>query len=698
MKGCRCATIVAFACACSYVSCIFKQLFLKIISNIFLFIFFSNPFIGKGQKHDTLQNVKVITKKNINTVTAASPVQILSTIDAYTTNSLTVSDALKHFAGVTVKDYGGIGGLKTVSIRSLGANHSGVLYDGIALSDAQGGQIDLGKYALNNLNQIELYNSGPQEILSPAKAFSYGSLLALKTYAHSLNEQNEIKATVNIQQGSFGYFSPSISYKYPIGKKITTGINTMYQTAKSQYPFTSYENGAVSKKRNNSDIEAFRVEYDASIRIHDSNKISFKTYYYQSERGLPGAIILYNDLSKERLYDRNFFVQSHWQKKLNSKSELLMMSKYAADKNYYIDPAFLNYAGKLENEFYSKEFYFSTAYSYKVNNSFKFSLSSDITNNALKRTDIFAADFANPSRNTFLNNAAFQVKKQRFEVTGNVLYTVINEKVINGKTGRNLQAFSEAVAGSFQPINNFPLRARVFFKHVFRAPTFNDLYYTNVGNTNLKPEYADQLNSGITYATQPDRLLQKISFTADAYFNTVKDKIIALPTQNLFQWSVQNIGKVNIKGIDVTAHTKTKNWKNMVLSANVAYSFQQVLDVTDKTSSLYKTQLPYTPKHSGSSTISLDFKQAILNYNIIFSSLRYRQGDAIFVNLLQPWNTHDVSFSYLLGKNNATNYKIIVEANNIFNSQYDIIKYYPMPGINYRISLNISFQKTKTII
>jgi len=656
------------------------------------------PFFCKGQKHDTLQNVEVISKKNIIITIASTPVQLLNTTDASKTNSVTVADALKHFAGVMVKDYGGIGGLKTVSVRSLGANHTGILYDGIALGDAQGGQIDLGKFSLDNIAQIELYNGGPFEILSPAKAFSYGSLLMLKTIASSKTDTEKKIANVKVQYGSFGYFSPSISYKQHVGKKVETSLNAMFQSAESQYPFTSYENNNVTQKRKNSDIKAYRLEYDASLTMHDSNKISVKTYYYKSERGLPGAIILYNNINSERLTDRNFFLQSNWHNKLSKKSELLVNAKYAADQNYYIDPSFLNTAGKLENEFSSKEFYLSAAYSYKINNFFKISFSSDALNNRLKRTDSFAVNFANPSRNSLLNNVAFQLKKTRFEVTGNILHTLINEKVSNGKAGRNINAFSKAFAMGFQPIKNVPLRVRAFYKHIFRAPTFNDLYYTNVGNTNLKPEYADQLNVGLTYSEQRLDFLKNILVTVDAFLNTVNDKIIAVPTINLFQWSVQNIGKVNAQGIDVAVQIKTKEWRDVQLSAHVAYSFQHVLDVSDKNSSLYKTQLPYTPKHSGSSTFSIEYKRAILNYNIIFSSLRYKQGDAIFVNLLQPWNTNDVSFSYLIGKNYPNNYKIIFEANNIFNTTYDIIQYYPMPGFNYRIALNILLKKTKTII
>ena len=668
---------------------------MKIHYHICHFLILVLPVICAAQNNDTLENVRVTSKKKINVSSSPNPVQILNTTDPSKTNSLTVADALKHFAGVIVKDYGGVGGLKTISVRSLGANHTGVLYGGIALGDAQGGQIDLGKFSLDNIAQIELYNSGPVEILATARAFSYGSLLALKTNANKLNDTNEKEINIKITKGSFGYYSPAIAYKQSIGKKFTTGFNAQYQTSKNQYPYTSYENNNVAQKRTNSDIIAYRFEYDASLLINDSNKINFKTYYFNSERGLPGAVILYNNIGNQRLNDINFFVQSSWQKKIFSKSELLVNLKYSADKNYYIDPSYPNSFGKLENEFYSKELYLSAAYSHNITRLIKISLSSDVFKNNLKRTDYFAADFANPTRNSFLNNLAVHFKKQKFEITGNVLYTVINEKVTNGKPGKNLNAFSQAVAASFQPLKEIPIYTRVFFKHIFRAPTFNDLYYTNVGNINLKPEYANQVNFGLTYNKNSFNFFQHLTVTADAYLNKVDDKIITFPRQNLFQWSVQNIGKVAIKGLDLALNTKSKEWKNIELSAAATYSLQQVLDVTDKNSPQYKTQLAYTPKHSGSATVSLEYKRLIFNYNIIFSSYRFKQGDAIFENALQPWNTNDVSLSYLLGKKYSNNYKIILEANNIFNTQYEIIKYYPMPRFNYRITLNILLKKQK---
>ena len=73
------------------------------------------------------------------------PAQELSGTELERLNVVSVADAIRYFSGVQIKDYGGIGGLKTVNIRSMGTQHVGVFYDGIQLGNAQNGQIDLGR-------------------------------------------------------------------------------------------------------------------------------------------------------------------------------------------------------------------------------------------------------------------------------------------------------------------------------------------------------------------------------------------------------------------------------------------------------------------------------------------------------------------------------------------------------------------------
>ena len=659
----------------------------------FFCLFVLLPALCAAQKHDTLETIRVLAKKELNVAVTPVPVQVLSNEDISRRNSLTVADAIKYFAGVNVKDYGGSGGLKTVSVRSLGANHTAVLYDGIAVSDAQGGQTDLGKFSIDNLQEIQFNNAGPTEILSTARSFASSALISLKTSAENFSAGTIFKA--GVKYGSFGFISPFLSVKTQIGNKFFTGFNGNYQYAKGDYPYRSYENDHTQKTRKNADIQSYRLEYDAAVLINDSNKLKLKVYYYESRRGLPGAVILYNTGTNQRLTDKNFFLQSVWLNQVSRKSSILISGKFSSDIINYTDPEYPNNYGKLENNFRQQEMYLSAAYKYKFSQAVAAGFSSDAFKSILRRSDIFAAGFANPDRNTFLNNGSVQLKKKNFEVTGNVLYTVINEKVTNGKAGRNLHAFSPSLSASVQPVKNLPLRIRGFYKNIFRAPTFNDLYYTHVGNTDLRPEYAQQYNMGLTVSSPGFGFIQKCVFTADGYINTVKDKILAVPRQNLFQWSMQNVGKAYITGTDATLHLVFKDYRNLLLSSQVSYSYQKADNRTDVNSSLYKTQLPYTPKHSGSLNLNAAFKKTVFSYNVLMSSLRYRAGDPGPENAIAGWMISDITVSRILSKKD-TEYKITAEANNIFNTQYEIIKYYPMPRFNYRIGFTVSFKNPST--
>jgi len=118
---------------------------------------------AQQQKADTartysIPEVTVAEAYHTREVRAMAPTQVFSKEELKSLNVLQVSDAVKHFAGVTVKDYGGIGGLKTVSLRSLGAEHTAVGYDGITISDCQTGQIDIGRFSLDNVDRLSLSN------------------------------------------------------------------------------------------------------------------------------------------------------------------------------------------------------------------------------------------------------------------------------------------------------------------------------------------------------------------------------------------------------------------------------------------------------------------------------------------------------------------------------------------------------------
>jgi outer membrane cobalamin receptor len=654
---------------------------------------FSMPVFA--QQEDSVALLKKVTitgYKKTNVFTAVAPVQQLNKETLSKLNSVSVADAVKYFSGVVVKDYGGIGGLKTISVRSLGANHTGIIYDGIMVSDAQGGQIDLGRFSLDNIESVQLFSNGPVDILLPARSYSSASVIALVSSTSNSTDRPKNDLTVKFKAGSFGFINPAISYKTKLGNKFSTSLNAEYQIAKSDYTFRDYETGRSKHTRNNSDIKTYRLEYDAAYTVNDSNQLKFKAYYYNSKRGLPGAVIFYSDFADERLNNESFFSQASWQKTISRKSRILISAKYADDYKYYLDPTYLNNTDTLENKFYQKEFYLSVAYQYRICSSLSASYAADNFINTLKRTDKYARNFANPQRNSLLNTVSIQWKKKRYEVQGNLLHSHVKGKVEQGPAAKTLNELTPALAASVQLFNKVPVRLRGSYKKIFRVPSFDDLYYTNVGNTNLRPEYADLFNLGITVNVQSEKIIRELIVTADAFYSKVKDKILAVPRTNLFQWTMLNIAAAKTTGVDLALHLNFKKWKSIKTGVRASYSYQKAIDVSNPSSSLYKTQLPYQPLHSGSVNLFATIRQFGFSYNVISSSYRYRLGEPIPENIVQGWAVHDVSLSYKINAGNKE-YRLIAEANNIYNKQYDIIKFYPMPRFNYRFGIIASIKK-----
>ena len=186
---------------------------------------------------DTLKTVDVNRLKLSEAEQEPMPSQTLRPADWAEMNSTTVADAVKYFSGVQVRDYGGIGGLKTIDVRSLGANHTTVLYDGIAINNAQNGQVDLGKLSLDNIGSISLYEGHPTTLLLPAKAFSAASALLLEASEPQFTDGKKTNLKMGIKAGSFGLFNPSLRWQQKLSSKTNLNFSTEYVNAHGEYDF-----------------------------------------------------------------------------------------------------------------------------------------------------------------------------------------------------------------------------------------------------------------------------------------------------------------------------------------------------------------------------------------------------------------------------------------------------------------------------
>jgi outer membrane receptor protein involved in Fe transport len=361
---------------------------------------------------------------------------------------------------------------------------------------------------------------------------------------------------------------------------------------------------------------------------------------------------------------------------------MLINMKYADDWMRYLNPdTTLMY---IDNAFRQQEFYVSMANKYALRHNWDMNISADYQWNSLSAN---LQDFVYPRRKTGLVAVATAFEWLGLKMQASILGTFVGENTSSSKETALKTEYTPAVFVSYRPFESQYFSIRTFCKRIFRMPTFNDLYYTDIGNINLKPEYTTQYNIGFQYDIPVETTWQ---IRADAYYNKVRDKIIAVPKGNgQYRWMMMNLGYVEIRGVDVSVQISWKLPHNLLINTSLNYTCQQAQDFSspadnDPEAGTYGSQIAYIPWHNGSVIVNTVWKSWDMNYSFIYVGERYHNSSNIRENHEQPWYTHDLT----LGKKFAK-CKLSAEVNNLLNQYYDVVLNYPMPGRNYKLILKI---------
>lgn len=633
------------------------------------------------------------------------PVQKLTGEQLKNLSSFSVADAIRYFSGVQIKDYGGIGGLKTVNVRSLGTNHVGVFYDGIQLGNAQNGQIDLGKFSLENIEEVSLYNGQKSNIFQPGKDFGSSATVYLRSRTPRFADGKRHNLRTTLKVGSFDLINPSLLYEYKINENLSASVNGEYIRSSGKYKFrykrvlpqtgeTAYDTTAV---RQNGDITSTRFEGGLFGTIPKGHW-RVKSYFYDSERGVPGAIVNNRWMNPQRQWDRSFFTQGVFQKTMTPKYDLLVNAKYAYDYMRYLNPD--TTLKLIDNTFRQEESYISAANRYAITERWDAVLSADFQYNTLK-SDLDG--FVFPKRLTSLVALASAADLGKVKMQGSLLATFVRERIHSGNSAADdsiraapdKKELTPAFFVSYKPFKRQNFNIRAFYKHIFRMPTFNDLYYTDIGNISLKPEFTHQYNVGFLYDKDFTKgVIKHWQLQADAYYNEVTNKIVAVPKgSGQYRWMMMNLGFVEIRGIDVATSLLSEPVKDVLVNIRVTYTYQKAQDFTPRKSEiLQKTtwggQIPYIPWHNGSVIANINYKSWQLNYSFIYVGERYHSSANIPAEYEQPWYTNDMTIVKKL-KYRSMDFRLSAEINNIFSQDYEVVLNYPMPKRNYKLAFTV---------
>jgi vitamin B12 transporter len=397
---------------------------------------------------------------------------------------------------------------------------------------------------------------------------------------------------------------------------------------------------------------------------------------------LPSAIILYAPKSIQRMSreeHRLGLMHTYFGRKIELKNYV----SYQNDYLNYVDSSYLNSQGYLESNYSSENAAIGSTITYYIDSNWSIFTSNEIAVQRLKTLNYTVT----PTRLTQasvvgVNGSLKSIDLQLF--VGNTNYTSLDSLQRTNWKNQMIGFFglSKTIKGSLS------IRPNIFYKSSFRLPSFNELFYQQIGNLNLKPELSNQVNAQINVAKSHKKW--SIFCVMDVFYNVIENRILAIPTKNLFQWSIQNIGRSQGYGFESKIDfTRTVNFHRFEVEGT--YSFQKITDKSNVSAPTFNNILPYQPLHSVNASFSYSYKKVGMTMNYNFVGARYSLTQNIPSNEILYFNLVDLAIwsKFTVVRNT---FKCMFNIKNLTNTSYAYVKNYFMPGINYQLTLVYGFK------
>lgn len=622
--------------------------------------------------------------KMTNTL-APNKIQVLNENIISSFNGSKLSDALILGDALFVKDYGFNSGIKTISLNSTQSEHTLILIDGVRLNSRQNAQVDLSLYDLDNVSGIEISKGGSSSLYGSE---AIGGVINIIT--KDFNTLKPVAIHIKSDFGSYGlrklYGMYSQKFSFYGKKVISYYISYSDERAENNYKY-NFKNGLSEtiKERENSDYNTQSFNFDFSFIPDNSSALRVFTRYNHFNRGTPGIDIGYAP-GTARQIDYNSVTSLSYHKVFNQKLNLSANLGYIYSLQKYFDPTTFNLSVKI-NSFYKLNSYInSTSLSYQPTNALGAETGYEISYNNINSNEtdegklLQAAVFAAGKyelNTTFISKITFY-PSVRYDYFSN-----INQKnVITGKFGVNIKPFSK-----------LDLSIKSTFGNNFSAPTFNELYWKDLGNKDLKPERSISFDAGLFYRFEA---IFQNEIELSYYNINTTDRIVWRPVSGNI-WRPVNIGKVKSEGIDISLKSELITQNKFSASFNFNYTFGKAIKKNEdfQGDPSYNKQLIYLPEEMVKSSLMFNYLTSSKLIKFVSFNVFYRFTTRRYINFE---NTDFAPRYDVLDVNAGTGFrafgselalKFIV--NNILDEDYQAVSGYPMPLRNYKFELSFKY-------
>lgn len=634
---------------------------------------------------DSVFTTEILVESNrlkMTTSLAPNKIQLIDENILSSLNGSRLPDALEFGDALFVKDYGFNSGIKTIALNSTQSEHTLVLLDGIRLNSRQNAQVDLSLYDLNNISMIEISKGGSSALYGSE---AIGGVINLITRNPSLI--NPVNINFDASIGSYGYrrffgrFANKVSFKNR--SNIVYSISFGDERAKNfEYNFVT-GTGNVLRERQNSDFNSQSFNFDASLIPGDKSKLRLFTNYSHFERGSPGIDVGYAS-SIARQIDYNSItslIYSNTRGSISYKTDLTY--KYSLQK--YYDPATFNMPSEINSYYKLNGISGATTVSYSASPDFNTESGMELSFNNIESNETYEGELVQwgvftsalfKIKNGFLSKVTFY-PSVRYDYFSNIE----PKNVITGKFGINIKPFDKSEISLKSSIGNN-----------FSAPTFNELYWKDLGNRDLKPERSISFDAGLFYRF---KFLAVNEFEFSYYNINTTDRIVWTPVSGI--WRPINVGRVKSEGIDVSLQSNIIWKKNLNSLIKINYTYGEAIKKNESFPGdpSYGKQLIYLPKEMVKASFMFNYLTTTkllksLSFNIFYRFNTRRYTNFENTDFAPRFDVLDANISFRVDFFKiTTDIKFIV--NNVLSENYQPVPGYPMPPRNYRLELGFKY-------
>ena len=553
-------------------------------------------------------------------------------------NATNLSETLRFQTPLYIKE-NGRGAVSSPSFRGTSAQQTSFLWNGIPVNSMFLGQGDINNLSLQNYDNIEVKAGGGSVI--------YGSA-AIGGTIHLNNP-------ISFNKGLEGrFFAEYASFQT---------LNSSLKTAYSNETFAAVFSAGISQSENNYEVPEKKYinrngQYNnqtfnlsSAYRFNGHNQVFWHTQHFFGEQHFP---VFEVQQTKTKYKTENFRSIISWKNTGDNHQNLLSAALMKEGFSYFPHTERPRESGGI-----GKTYFFKNDFEYDFQNNFKLNF---IAQALQENGEGYKSGIQNPKRwaGSVAGLLAYESGKVYLEAGA-------KKEFVDKIEAPFLYSFG----GNFKFGTHFLVKFKA--SKNFRYPSFNDLYWQPGGNLDLKPETSYQAE------VTPEWAFENIKISVTPYFNRINDMIRWLPTADGF-WAPVNTNKVRAYGLEAVLGFNKKFGKHQLIG-NVGYSYTKSENVETG------FQLSYVPIHKAFGMVQYQFKPIEVFVQGMFNGQTFTTTNESKTDDLEPYFVMNAGISSTFFKN----YKVGFKVNNLTDTVYETMAYYPLPMRHYSVYLSINF-------